>query len=355
MNQLTTLFSIFFMQNNYEGTTLEEALKVYAEFDILVGQAVEWSKEHSFKCNYPHFCQWASCYNGLLCTMVCKPSLLVPGQYLGLGLHSRGQRGRPSSGDKGEDEEWETTGCRHRIQQWGLKNPQRGPLFFKYFFLTIQGKETAAPFQSILLWGHTIAIITWPMCQACTCSRVRAQGPTPSAPKQWKLDIHLQNSNPVSGDSAWESHWRNPRKTKLHRESNNINARVSVHWRAQNYAIWPMGSRVSAPCRNRSHVIRLTTKPCVGINLSPKTVYDSSYFATLDQCFAFRIVIIRLLKLNTRVRQDIPEFLTANLLSIHIFASEIDLSWNNFSLHNFCSETWNLGQILEIKLSMVGQ
>ena len=63
---------------------------------ILKGQAVKWSKEHSFKCNYQHFCQWASCLHGLLCTMLCKPTLVVPVQYLGLGVHSRGKHGRTS-------------------------------------------------------------------------------------------------------------------------------------------------------------------------------------------------------------------------------------------------------------------
>ena len=43
--------------------------------------------------------------------MMCKPSLVVPAQYL--GLHSRGKRGRPRSGDQGaKDEEGETAGCR---------------------------------------------------------------------------------------------------------------------------------------------------------------------------------------------------------------------------------------------------
>ena len=114
------LFMDFFMHNKYGDTPLEEALRVYAEFHILEGQPVEWSNEHSFKCNCPHFCQWASCHHGLLCTMVCKPSLVVPHQYLGLGVHSRGKRGRPRRGDQGEDEGEESVGAvigyrRHRV------------------------------------------------------------------------------------------------------------------------------------------------------------------------------------------------------------------------------------------------
>ena len=111
------LFVDFFMQNKYGDTPLEEALLVYAEFHILEGQPVEWSNEHSFKCNCPHFCQWASCHHGLLCTMVCKPSLVVPPQYVGLGVHSRGKRGRPRRGDQGEGEGEESGGCRDRVQQ----------------------------------------------------------------------------------------------------------------------------------------------------------------------------------------------------------------------------------------------
>ena len=76
-----------------------------------------------------------------------------------------------------------------------------------------------------------------------------------------------------------------------------------------------------------------------------------------------------MLKLNIKARQDTSEFLTANLLSIHIITLDIDCSWNFLSSHNFarCSSsssstsekralrTWNLGQVFEIELSMVGQ
>ena len=48
--------------------------------------------------------------------MVCKPSLVLPPQYLGLGVHSRGKRGRPRQGDQGEDEGEESGGCRDRVQ-----------------------------------------------------------------------------------------------------------------------------------------------------------------------------------------------------------------------------------------------
>ena len=64
VNQRAKLFVEFFMHNIYGRTTLEEALRVYAEFHILEGQPVEWSQQHSFKCNCPHFYQWASCHHG---------------------------------------------------------------------------------------------------------------------------------------------------------------------------------------------------------------------------------------------------------------------------------------------------
>ena len=100
------------MHNKYGGTTLDEALRGYSEFHILEGQSVEWSKEHSFKCNCPHFCLWTSCHHGFPCTMVCKPSLVLPPQYLGSVLHSRGKRDRPCRGDQGEDEGEESVGSR---------------------------------------------------------------------------------------------------------------------------------------------------------------------------------------------------------------------------------------------------
>ena len=49
--------------------------------------------------------------------LVCKPSLVVPPQYLGLDVHSRGKRGRPLHGDQGEDKGEESGGCSDRVQQ----------------------------------------------------------------------------------------------------------------------------------------------------------------------------------------------------------------------------------------------
>ena len=74
---------------------------------------------------------------------------------------------------------------------WGLKNPHRdcGPLFSSIFDNSRENNGQA-PFVT-LVRGSTIAIIT-PMCQASTCGRHLAPGQTWSAPKQWKLDVHVK-------------------------------------------------------------------------------------------------------------------------------------------------------------------
>ena len=63
-------------------------------------------------------------------------------------------------------------------------------------------------------------------------------------------------------------------------------------------------------------------------------------------------------------RQEISDFLTANILLIRIMALDMDWSRNTFTLHHFCSikqvinlrkvrdtiiQTWNLEHILKIK------
>ena len=55
---------------------------------------------------------------------------------------------------------------------------------------------------------------------------------------------------------------------------------------------------------------------------------DLSYFATLNQFFACRIVILKLpvLKLNMKARQDMPEILTVDLISTNNIA--LDINWS---------------------------
>ena len=66
--------------------------------------------------------------------------------------------------------------CLCQSGRWGLKNPQHGPLYFKYF-LQFKGKH-GLDLLSLLLRGYTIAIISSTgMCQACTCGPVWASDP----------------------------------------------------------------------------------------------------------------------------------------------------------------------------------
>ena len=86
--------------------------------------------------------------------------------------------------------------------------------------------------------------------------------------------------------------------------------------------------------REKSHLNHL-----VHIDQPTKRVYDSLHFKTLNSgyCFACRDAILRLLKSNIKPRQDIPEFLTTNLLLIHVIAWDIDWSWKYFLIAQFCS------------------
>ena len=68
----------------------------------------------------------------------------------------------------------------------------------------------------------------------------------------------------------------------------------------------------------------------------PKMVHQSSYLAT-QSIFFLLDFHFHFVQINIEVRQDIPEFLNANLLSIHIVALDIDWKWHVFSLHNFFS------------------
>ena len=58
-------------------------------------------------------------------------------------------------------------------------------------FVTIQGKTKARDFA--ILAQRLYNSYNHAMCQASTCGRVLAQGPAPSAPKQWKSDVHIQS------------------------------------------------------------------------------------------------------------------------------------------------------------------
>ena len=77
-----------------------------------------------------------------------------------------------------------------------------------------------------------------------------------------------------------------------------------------------------------------------------KIAYYLSYLATLNQFYERRIVVLGFLRLYIQAIHDIPEFLNASLLSMHLIDLDIDWSWNTFTLHNFCcfaqDSIWNM-------------
>ena len=128
-------------------------------------------------------------------------------------------------------------------------------------------------------------------------------------------------------------------------EISNIKENVSVQWQAQCHSKWQWHS-VSATCKTQTHVARSTDSPSSVIITEPycdrfesfrrkKTVYNFSYLPFWNWFFECRIVVLRLLRLNIKARKDIPEFLNANLSSIHLIAFDIDLSWNIFYITQF--------------------
>ena len=94
-----------------------------------------------------------------------------------------------------------------------------------------------------------------PMSQACTCGLLWAPGQTPSAPKQWMLDVDDKSQNHFSARSPLTKF----RKEKF-REHRNWKALMTVHWRAQCHctatqdgSLMAKGQhRVSASCKNQT-------------------------------------------------------------------------------------------------------
>ena len=187
-------------------------------------------------------------------------------------------------------------------------------------------------------------------------------GPGPNSKSSKTVEVWC--SCKVSTLSEQDHHWWNPRE-KI--ESALIQkAHVPVHWRpasvltlalsqefdaraaaAQYHTKWPRGNsqfQHPAGIKPMSQCywcsVPPTTKPWILIDLPKQIVYDVLHITSLKQFFDCRIVIVRLFKLNIKARQK-PEFLTANLLSIHITAFEIDWthhwSWIFFSSQSFCS------------------
>ena len=120
-----------------------------------------------------------------------------------------------------------------------------------------------------------------------------------------------------------------------------------MHWRPQCHAKWKMGSGEFQPLPGIEPIspdslrLTLTTKPLVRVGWWIKRLHDSSYFATSNRFFAYRTVVLDysswISRPESAARHEIPEFLYANLWSIHLDAFDIDWSWNILTLHNFCS------------------
>ena len=92
---------------------------------------------------------------------------------------------------------------------------------------------------------------------------------------------------------------------------------------------------------------------------SLKTVCYQQCVATCNRFLACRIVVLGLIRLNIKARHDIPEFLNANLWSIHLITFKILIAVEIFSLHTIFADCpssslstqknwelriWNLGQ-----------
>ena len=125
-------FERYFIQGEYDDSSIEDALKLYGSFHILEALQEKWSDAHMFKCNCPHCFQFAGCHYVVLATMVCDPSLVCPTQYLLSEIQARRKRGRPGArkGDKSDGEsELES---RERVDGPSTSMEEVSPLFHAY-------------------------------------------------------------------------------------------------------------------------------------------------------------------------------------------------------------------------------
>ena len=136
---------------------------------------------------------------------------------------------------------------------------------------------------------------------------------------------------------------------------------VSVHWPAHDcHAEWPSGCRdfqhpagiepmLPTHCNSpwpQSHRF-ISTYWKKGNMISHMSHMSQPWF--LEPIFTRRVLIFGLLKSNIKVRQDIPEFLAANHLSIHIITFNLDWSWI-FSLHTFVARSsWAAHNLRSVK------
>ena len=169
----------------------------------------------------------------------------------------------------------------------GLENSRCASLFFSIF--DIWRKTMAKPFKLKLFRGYTIAIIIayapaphmWPS---------PGRGPdSKSAPKQWKPDVHVKRATTLS---ARGGHWRRKPIVEIaaiKKRVDGLSATQNGRAAAQNFehraGIEPM-SHEPWPLSHRFVSM---------IELTIKTVYESSYLANLNWFFTLRIFIVGLL------------------------------------------------------------
>ena len=148
----------------------------------------------------------------------------------------------------------------HPTTVWGLSMGKTfmRPAFF-WVFPTIQEisnqlKSNCMP-QSLLI------------CQTCTCGWSRVQGPTTSAPIQWKSDVDIKSENP---ETELDCHWRNFRKKNCRTCQSTVHwlALISVPcWNDLSCRHWDLSARA---CKEFQHPVGMSW---VSINLL-KTVHD---------------------------------------------------------------------------------
>ena len=148
------------------------------------------------------------------------------------------------------------------------------------------------------------------MPRASTCGRVEALGPTPSAPKQMKSDVHVKILNFVCARSPVTKF---ERKTIV--ESAAIYKRVSVHWLPHCHAIG-LCKRTLSWIRHQKTYWFFHLMKHFGQSHRFELMFqkNSIYLANLNRFVACWILIFGLLKSNIEVRQDTPKFLTASQL-----------------------------------------
>ena len=187
------------------------------------------------------------------------------------------------------------------------------------------------------------------MSQAHTCGRVRAAAPTPGASylKQWKSDVHVKSYNSVSARSPLTKSKKKNYRERTQRS--NINERVLLHCRAHCHARWPRGGpgrqTVSAPYWNQTQVARLH-----GSRLNHWAIGLYQFSEKKTTC-CFKPLIANLWSITSySIQQGVEIFPLCIIFGVTQCSSSSLLTLKKWELR-----TWNLGQIFEIKLWIVGK